>query len=75
VEFHKKRSRTRYAELVFLHAMGYADHVLHSGASEARNDDALFFMLEWDQYGFKKSTTVHITPNLYNCILWDLRVT
>jgi hypothetical protein len=27
-------------------------HVLHPGALEAQNIDALFFMLVWDRYGF-----------------------
>jgi hypothetical protein len=29
-------------------------HVVHSGASEARNVDALFFMLQGDRYEFDK---------------------
>jgi hypothetical protein len=33
--FHKKRARTRYAELVFLHHLGSAGHVMHSSGSEA----------------------------------------
>jgi hypothetical protein len=37
-----------------LHPVGSAGHVVHSGASMARNIEALFFMLGWDQYRFHK---------------------
>jgi hypothetical protein len=50
----KKRDGTRYAELVILHLMGSADHIVHSGASRAQNGDKLCFMLDWDRYRFDK---------------------
>jgi hypothetical protein len=43
--FHIKHARTRYVEPGFVHPVGSAGHIVHSGASRARNIDALFFML------------------------------
>jgi hypothetical protein len=58
----KKRVGTRYAEPVFLHPLGFVGHVVHSRASGLQNVDALFFMLEWDQYRFHKKCAE--TPNV-----------
>jgi hypothetical protein len=49
-----KSARIHYSELLSLYTVESADHVVHSGASEPWNIDALFFMLGWDRYGFNK---------------------
>jgi hypothetical protein len=53
--FDKKLFRTHYAELVFLHPLGSVGYVVHSGASEERNVNTLFFMLGWNRYGIQKN--------------------
>jgi hypothetical protein len=40
--FYKKRVGTRYAKIVFLHLVGSAGHIVHSGARGAPNVGALF---------------------------------
>jgi hypothetical protein len=64
--FDKKHARTRYVELVVLHQVGFAGHVVPSGASGPRNVDALFFMQGWDRYGFdKKHPESHYTELVF----------
>jgi hypothetical protein len=52
--FHKNCARTSYVEHMFLHPVGFAGHVVYSGASRAQNGDALFFMLWWNQFRLDK---------------------
>jgi hypothetical protein len=54
--------------------VGYAGHVVHSGASGARNVDALFFMLVLDWYRFHKKCIGTRYAKLVFSIYWDMRV-
>jgi hypothetical protein len=69
------KSTSGYVEHVILQLEGYAGHVMHFGASGARNVNALFFKLMWDPYGFhKKRAETHYAELLF-CIRLDLWVT
>jgi hypothetical protein len=52
--FNKSHDVSFYAEHVFLHSVGSAGHLVHTGASGARNVDALFFMLGGTSTDFTK---------------------
>jgi hypothetical protein len=54
--FYKKRTGTRYDELMFLDSVGFVGHVVHSAASRLRNNDTLFVIIGWDRYRFKKKS-------------------
>jgi hypothetical protein len=49
-----KSARTCYAKPVFLHPVRSTAHVRCSGASGARNINALFFVLGWAKSGSPK---------------------
>jgi hypothetical protein len=54
VRIQQKGCLTCYTELVFLPPVGSMCHVLHSGASEARNNNELFFIPDWAWHGYHK---------------------
>jgi hypothetical protein len=64
VQFPDKRAGTCYTIVLFLHPMGSDCHVVHFGASEARNINVLVLMLRWDQCGFHKNMPPHVALNL-----------
>jgi hypothetical protein len=51
---HKKRAGTPYGELVFLHPLRSAGHVVYYGTPGQQNGDSLFLMLRWARCGFHK---------------------
>jgi hypothetical protein len=70
----KKHTRTRYILLLFLHPVGYAGHVVHSGGSGVQNVDT-FSCSGGPGAVYIKSALEHVTPNLCFFITWDVRVT
>jgi hypothetical protein len=51
---------------MFLHSVGSACDIVHFGASGPQNVNALFFMFEWDRYGFhRKHNGRHYTEHVF----------
>jgi hypothetical protein len=74
-ESDKMRVRTSYIEIDLLHPVGYAGHVVHYCASGAQTLMHYFSCSCGTGRDLTKSTSGHVMPNLFFCILWDLRVT
>jgi hypothetical protein len=70
--FHKKRARTHYAKLVFLHMVGSVGYVVHSDASAPRNIQTPFFMLRWIRCDFRQKRVRTCYAELVFCIRCDL---
>jgi hypothetical protein len=73
--FNKKHVGTCYTEHEFLHPVGSARQLVHTGVSWARNVDALFFMLGGTCTDSTKTVLGHFMLNFCFCIRWDLWVT
>jgi hypothetical protein len=71
--YEKKRTGTHYAELVFLHPVGSAIHMVHFVVFGARNVDPLFSHSGGPSAVSIKGGLGHIMPNLCFCIWWDIR--
>jgi hypothetical protein len=70
--FPKKRTGLNYTELVFLHLVGYAGHVVHLGLETLTH---YFSSLGGTGMDMTKIMPGHVTPNLCFYIWWDLWVT
>jgi hypothetical protein len=66
--FHKKHTRTRYVELMFLHPVGSAGHLVHFGACGPRKVDAIVFIVGWASIDSTRSAPQHLMRNLCFCI-------
>jgi hypothetical protein len=66
--FYKKCVGTRNVELVYLHLMGYAGHVVHSGVSMCKTVTHYFSCSGGPGAVSIKSVLRHVTPNLCFCI-------
>jgi hypothetical protein len=62
--FHKNCARTHYVELLILHPVESARHVVDSGESGARNVDALFSCSGGTGTDLTKSASGDVEPNL-----------
>jgi hypothetical protein len=62
--FHKKYAGTPYTELVFLHLMGYAGHVVNPESSGREMSTHYFSCSGGTGAGSTKSALGHITPHL-----------
>jgi hypothetical protein len=72
--FHKKCAGIHYAELVFLHLMGYVGHVVLFGVSRRKKSMHYFARSGKTDMDSIKSGSGHVTPNMSFCIRWDLWV-
>jgi hypothetical protein len=73
--FHKKHTRTCYAEFVFLHPVGSTCHVVHFVASGTRNINAHFSCTGGNESDSTQNVLGHVKPNLCFCIQLDVWVT
>jgi hypothetical protein len=70
-EFLKKRIRTHYVELVFLHLVGYAGQVVHPRHKMSMPYFSSFGGPDADSI---RRASGHVMPNFHFCIRLDLRV-